>query len=198
MENIEIEIKIAINLECFTNCKNFLTKNAKFINSSQEIDQYLSPSHRNFLAPEFPYEWLRLREKNSKIILNYKHWYPENAETSTHCDEFETIVSNSDSLLKIFKELGINPLIIVDKIRDKYVYNDDFEISLDYVKELGYFAEIEYIGKSKSISEAQHKLFEIAKTLSLDISKRDNRGYPYLMLEQIGQLKNLKNDKQNR
>ena len=194
MENIEIEIKIRVDESNYKFCKDFLARNAKFINSSQEIDQYLSPSHRNFLAPEFPYEWLRLREKNNKVILNYKHWYPENAETSTHCDEFETVVSNSDSLLKIFKELGISPLIIVDKVREKYIYKDEFEVSLDFVKELGHFIELEYIGKSSSIEEAQGKLFEIAKTLNLDISKRDNRGYPYLMLEQVGQLKNYKND----
>ena len=194
MDNIEIEIKIRIDEPNYETCKAFLSANAKFINSSQEIDQYLSPSHRNFLAPEFPYEWLRLREKNSKIVLNYKHWYPENAENSTHCDEFETTVSNSDSLLKIFEALGVKPLIIVDKIREKFIYKDEFEISLDFVKELGRFVEIEYVGKTNSIDEAQNKLFDIAKSLNLDLSRRDNRGYPYLMLEQVGQLKNYKND----
>jgi predicted adenylyl cyclase CyaB len=195
MENIEIEIKIKISDETANCCKNFLAHNARFVNSSQEVDQYLGPSHRNFLAPEFPYEWLRLRLKNNKVVLNYKHWYPENAEVSTHCDEFETEIQNSDSLLKIFKALDITPLIIVDKVREKYNYKDEFDISIDFIKELGYFIEIEYIGKSNVIEEANKLVLEIAKTLNLDLSQRDNRGYPYLMLEKVGQLKNYKNDK---
>lgn len=195
MENKEIEIKIKISEEKANFCKNFLIHNAIFVNSSQEVDQYLSPSHRNFLAPEFPFEWLRLRLKNNKVVLNYKHWYPENAEVSTHCDEFETEIQNSDSLLRIFKALDITPLIIVDKVREKYNYKDEFDISIDFVKELGYFIEIEYIGKSNKIEEANKLLLEIAKTLNLDISQRDNRGYPYLMLEKVGQLRNYKNDK---
>lgn len=195
MENIEIEIKIKINGETARLCKNFLADNARFINLSQEVDQYLSPSHRKFLAPEFPYEWLRLRLKNNKVVLNYKHWYPENAEVSTHCDEFETEIQDADSLLKIFKALDITPLIIVDKVREKYNYKGEFDISIDFIKELGYFIEIEYIGKSNIIEEANKLLLEIAKSLNLDLSQRDNRGYPYLMLEKVGQLKNYKNDK---
>jgi predicted adenylyl cyclase CyaB len=195
MNNIEIEIKIRISDEIANHCKNFLADNAKFVNSSQEIDQYLSPSNRNFLAPEYPYEWLRLRQKNNKVVLNYKHWYPENEKVSTHCDEFETEIQHSDNLLKIFEALDVKPLITVDKVREKYNFKDEFEISIDFVKELGYFVEIEYIGKSNSIEEANLLLTETARTLNLDLANRDNRGYPYLMLEFVGQLKNFKNDK---
>ena len=63
------------------------------------------------------------------------------------------------------------------------------EISIDFVKELGYFVEIEYIGNSSSIEDANNELKEVAKTLSLDLNNRDNRGYPYLMLELNGQIK---------
>lgn len=189
MDNIEIEIKIRISDEIANHCKNFLADNAKFLNSSQEIDQYLSPSHRNFMAPEFPFEWLRLRQKNNKVVLNYKHWYPENEEIATHCDEFETEIQNSQSFLKIMEALNVTPLIIVDKVREKYNYKDEFEISIDFVKELGYFIEIEYIGNSTSIEDANKQLKDVAVTLNLDLNNRDNRGYPYLMLELNGQIK---------
>ncbi len=188
MDNIEIEIKIRVSDEVATHCKGFLADNAEFLNSSQEIDQYLSPSHRNFLAPEYPFEWLRLRQKNNRVILNYKHWYPENKEISTHCDEFETEIQNAQSFLKIMEALNVSPLIIVDKVREKYNYKDEFEISIDYINELGYFVEIEYIGKLTSIEEANSKLKEVADILNLDLNNRDNRGYPYLMLELKGQI----------
>lgn len=194
MENIEIEIKIKIDEQTHQRVKEFLEQKAQFGGKSREKDQYFSPSNRNFLAPEYPYEWLRLREKNDKVIFNYKHWYPENSHESTHCDEYESSISNVEAFIKILHALGINMLIKVDKTREKYVYQESFEIALDYVEELGYFIEIEYRGHSNDVTEAQQNLFRIATELQIDISKRDNRGYPFLMLEQKGLLKNYKDD----
>jgi adenylate cyclase, class 2 len=193
MENIEIEIKLRIDAETNIRCKSFLLENAKFIDNSREVDQYFSASNRNFLAPEYPYEWLRVREKNGKSVLNYKHWYPENSPNSTHCDEFETIISDSGALIKIFEQLDIALLIKIDKIREKFILNEKFEIALDFIENLGHFMEIEYIGEASSIIAAQEELFEIAGLLGLDLSTRDNRGYPYLMLEKLGTLNNYKN-----
>jgi adenylate cyclase class 2 len=198
MENIEIEIKIAIDNETFNTCKSYLSKHAKFISSIKEVDQYFNSSKKSFLAPSYPYEWLRLRKKNSHVILNYKHWYPVNSPISTHCAELEAEVSDYDSLMRIFKAVGIRSLITVEKAREKYLYNNDFEISLDHVQELGYFIEIEFVGNKSSISDAQMEITKLAMKLNLDLSKKDNRGYPYLLLEKRNLLKHDKNDKQNR
>lgn len=198
MENIEIEIKIVIDQQKYRSCKDYLEEHAVFIKADNETDQYFNSAKRNFLAPEYPYEWLRLRKKNGKTTLDYKHWYPRNSPVSTHCDELEIEVSNGDALFKIFRALGVRLLITVDKKREKYLYKDQLEVSLDYVMELGFFIEIEYVGEHISISDAQTKIIEFANALNLDISKRDNRGYPYLMLEKSGRLKKYKNDKQSR
>lgn len=189
MENIEIEIKIKIDEATYNRCKSFLEKNATFINASGEVDQYFNLSHRDFVATEYPSEWLRLREKNEKITLNYKHWYPENSPNATHCDELESSIWNADSFIKIFAAIGVVPLVKVAKNREKYIFKDEFEVSLDFVEELGYFIEIEYVGKSTSIEEANIQLREIAQALNVDLSQKDNRGYPYWMLERKGSLK---------
>lgn len=189
MNNIEIEIKIKIEKNNFMSLKQFLKENANYIGSSRQVDQYYSAPHRDFLEPEYPYEWLRIRKSKGITILNYKHWHPENSPTSTHCDEFESVVSEPSSLEAIFNAINIDLLIKVDKIREKFIYQKDFEISLDHVLDLGYFIEIEYKGLDISIEIVNEKLIQVSESLGLDLVNKDNRGYPYLMLEKVGQLK---------
>jgi len=181
--NIEIEIKIPLDEKSFFKVKEKLEKIAKFVKNSHQIDEYFTPAHRNFLEPEFPFEWLSIRKRDDKVVLNYKHYYPENVEITTHCDEFETEIKNLDQLEKIFSVLNFKKLVTVEKEREVYVYNDEFEIALDIVKELGHFMEIEAIKFFGSVEATREKLFEFAKNLGIDISKTDKRGYPYLLMK---------------
>ena len=174
--NVEIEIKIQLTENNFSKVKEKLKQVAKFVKTSKQEDEYFTPVHRNFVEPKYPFEWLSIRKRGGKSILNYKHWHPENAETTTHCDEFETEISNPDSLNKIFSALDLKKLIVVEKERGVYTYNDEFEIGLDSVGGLGNFIEIEAIKDFGSVEKAREKLFEFAKFLGVDISEPDKRG----------------------
>jgi predicted adenylyl cyclase CyaB len=198
MQDTEIEMKVQIDKDIYEKCKEYLLENASFISSKTESDQYFNSPRKNFLAPEYPYEWLRVRKSDKHVMLNYKHWYPKNSPISTHCDELEAEVSDHDTLMRIFQAIGINLLITVNKYRQKFRYCDDLEICLDYISELGYFIEIEFVGANSSILHAHSEIIKLAELLSLDLSKKDNRGYPYLMLEKKNLLKKYKNDKQDR
>jgi predicted adenylyl cyclase CyaB len=186
INDTEIEIKIPIDESKFKELKQRMEKMAKFVKSSQQSDDYFIPCHRNFLEPEFPFEWLSIRRRGDKAILNYKHFYPENAEIQTHCDEFETEIKNPDKMGKIFSALNLTKAVTVDKTRDIYMYNDEFEIALDSVKDLGHFIEIETMKDFGSVEAARNAIFAFAKSLGLDISKTDERGYPYLLLKKKG------------
>jgi len=124
-----------------------------------------------------------IRKRGGKVILNYKHWYPENTEINTHCDEYETDVEDVEQLKKMFSALNFKKLVTVEKEREVYNYNDEFEIGLDIVRELGYFIEIETMKNFGSVEKAREKLFEFAKSIGIDTSKPDKRGYPYLLME---------------
>ena len=89
-------------------------------------------------AVEVINEWIRIGERGQKKILNYKNWHD-----NMYCDEWEVEIDNSENLDKIFKVLGLEIIAVVDKDRKKYMYLDKYEISLDSVKDLGYFIEIE-------------------------------------------------------
>ena len=186
MENIEIEIKVEVTQAIFESFRSFLKENAQFVKESYQTDEYYTPAHRDFLFPEYPYEWLSIRERNSKVILNYKHWYPENEEKSTHCDEYEVELSSYSKMDKIFKALDIRSLCKVVKTREIYNYKGEFEISMDKVEDLGFFIEIEVKKDFGSIEKSNKKLLEFANRMGVDTSKRNYRGYPFLLLEKKG------------
>ncbi len=187
--NVEIEIKIQLDEKTFLKVQEQLKSTAKLIKSEREIDEYFTPSHRNFVSPQFPYEWLRLRKRGSSAILTYKHFHPENVEKTTHCDEFESKVENDEQLQKILKALDFQKLITVDKSRITYHHKDEFEMALDTVQELGNFIEIEALKDFGSIEAARERLFEYAKQLGVDTSNYDLRGYPFMLLKKKGLLK---------
>ena len=188
-DNIEIEIKIPIDESNFLKVKEKLQKITKFVKKSSQTDEYFTPIHRNFVEPKFPYEWLSIRKRGGKFILNYKHFYPENVEVSTHCDEFETVIEKPEQLEKIFSALNLKKLVVVEKEREVFIYNDKFEIALDIVKELGNFIEIEAIKDMGTINETREKLFQFVKNLGIDISNTDKRGYPFLLMKKKGLIK---------
>jgi predicted adenylyl cyclase CyaB len=182
----EIEIKIQVKEDAFFKARERAKKIARFAKTTQQADEYFAPWHRNFLEPKFPFEWLSIRKRGGKTILNYKHFYPENAEKHTHCDEHELEISNADQLQKVFSVLNFKKLVTVEKERDVFVYGDEFEIAFDTVKELGYFIEIETIKNFGSVEAARKALFEFAKILGVDTSKPDERGYPYILMKKKG------------
>jgi predicted adenylyl cyclase CyaB len=187
--NVEVEIKVPVDENAFLKLRDKLNNIAKFVETLQQKDKYFVPAHRDFLEPKFPFEWLSIRKRGDRNILNYKHWHPENVELSTHCDEFETEIINPLHLEKIFSVLNIKELVTVEKEREVFTYNDEFEIALDTVKELGHFIEIESMKDFGSIEATREKIIEFAKTLGIDTSKLDKGGYPLALMEKKGLLK---------
>jgi adenylate cyclase class 2 len=189
-DNIEIEIRFPLDEKIFSELREKLKKTAKFVKKSHQKDDYFTPVHRNFLDLNLPSEWLRIRTKDGKTMLNYKHWYyPDGVDSGTHCNEFETQVENPEQLNKIFSALDFKKLLTVEKNREIYIYNNQFEISLDSVKNLGHFIEIEAKKNFGSIKQSREKLFDFAKSLGLDISNVDKKGYAFLMAKKKGLIK---------
>ena len=185
----EIELKFKLDEKEFSEIKEKISKIAKFIKNISHKDEYISPPHKDFLKPKYPYEWLRIGERGNKTILNYKHFYPEEVEVHTHCDELEFEAENAEQLRQMFSALNFKTNVVIEKQRQAYNYNDEFEIAFDTVKEIGYFIEIEAIKHSESIEKTREKLFEFAKSLGIDISTSDKRGYPYLLMKLRGLIK---------
>ncbi len=175
--NIETEIKIKLEEDEYNRLKHFFEHNAEFKKENNQLDIYYQPTYRKFIPEninETVDEWLRIGKRGNKIILNYKNWHK-----NKYCDEYEVEIDDYENLDKIFKILGIEQIAVVDKTRFTYFYLNKYEIALDYVKELGYFIEIEIKKYDKSFLEEYDDLLNMSKNLNLNLSNIDNRGYPY-------------------
>lgn len=187
--NIEVEIKIRIDPNLFLIIKEKIKQIAKFAKKTLQVDEYYTPQHKNFVEPNYPFEWLSIRKRGEKSFLNYKHFYPENVEITSHCDEFEALIDKPEQIEKIFSKLNFKKLITVEKDREAYVCKDEFEIALDTVKDLGFFMEIEALKDLGGIDQTRKKLISFAEELGVDATNTEKRGYPYLLMKKKGLIK---------
>lgn len=83
---------------------------------------------------------LRLRQKGDKVILTYKELISQ--EEAKIMDEYELIVSDFETIKRIFEGLGLFPLYEFNKHRTTYKLNNtNFEI--DKYPDIPAFLEIE-------------------------------------------------------
>lgn len=174
---VETEIKFKITKTLFDQLISKMDKESKFLKENRQLDTYYQPTYRKFLNDNEITEWLRIGERGNKTILNYKNWHD-----NMYCDEYEVEIDNSKNLDRIFNILGLEKIVVVDKQRKTYYYLDKYEIAFDYVKELGYFIEIEVKNYSKDPIEEYNDLLNLAKDLNLSFDNIDKRGYPYHLI----------------
>ena len=60
----DIEIEIQVNVEKIEPFLEFLTKSGQFVGEKHQVDEYFTPTHRDFLAVRPAVEWLRLRNSD--------------------------------------------------------------------------------------------------------------------------------------
>lgn len=186
MVNKDIEIELKFPLKNPKEVIEFLNKHAQLKSKNVfQRDTYFTPAHRDFLNVKFPFEWLRLRESDKGASLNYKHFYPENAEKTDYCDEFETKIDNPQAVKKIFDSLNFKKAVIVEKSRTTWLF-EDVEIAIDDVKELGSFIELETTTHFDDPRKGKEYLYKFLKKLNADVGEEDIRGYPFRILEKQG------------
>ena len=179
----DVEIEIQVSIENNKPLINFLEKNADFKKESHQIDEYFSPTHRNFVEARPLKEWLRLRDSGGKYSINYKNWHYDKDGKGHHCDEYEAKIEDLNQLKKILDVLNFKPLVKVDKIRKTWVYKD-YEIAVDSVKGLGDFVEIEYIGREEKVDPKKitEEMINFLKSVGCGQIKRNYVGYPFQLL----------------
>jgi len=179
--NIEIEIQVQV--ENLQKLLDFLNEKAEFKGEKHQVDEYFTPFHRDFIAVRPACEWLRLRDTDGKYSINYKNWHFDDQGKSHYCDEYETKVEDIEQVRKIFAALNIKPTVKVDKIRKIWVF-DDYEITVDSVRDLGDFVEIEHFGEigDKSPEQITDEMIKFLKNAGCGEIKRNYVGYPFLIL----------------
>jgi adenylate cyclase class 2 len=177
------EIEIQVRIEKPEVLLDFLNKNAQFKNEQRQVDEYFTPSDRDFTSVRPVREWLRVRESAKGSSVNYKIWnYDENGKSS-YADEFETPVSNVVAMRNIFERIKCRKIAVVDKTRKTWLFKD-YEVTIDSVKNLGEFVEIEYSGKDENIDAKKviGEMISFLKDIGCGKTERNYVGYPFQIL----------------
>ena len=183
----ETEIELQAKIEHVEPLLSFLDKEGKFQFEKRQVDQYFTPAHRDFLSKNPIEEWLRLRDSSGAYSLNYKKWHFDGDGRGLYADEYETKLENFQMAEKILVAVDVKPLVVVDKNRKVWLYAD-YEISLDSVKDLGDFVEIEYKGQrdSSEHKEILEEMVGFLKKLGCGAIEMNHSGYPALLLGRGG------------
>ncbi|MFI5496702.1 class IV adenylate cyclase [Actinoplanes sp. NPDC051859] len=153
--------------------------------TSRQIDTYYNAPHRDFLEPEAISEWLRIREEdNGGASVNFKRWLPVEALTKTHCDEYESSVTDPEAIRRLLHALDFTEMVKVDKFREEWFVTGDTPviIAIDTINGFGTFVEFEFKGEAADTDEAIEQLTRFIAGLDVSLGERINRGYPHMML----------------
>ncbi|MBI4093324.1 MAG: class IV adenylate cyclase [Candidatus Kerfeldbacteria bacterium] len=188
LTNVEVELTFPLlNQEALKRRLAELARPEK--QQEYQKDTYYIPAHRNFLKQKPISEWLRVRETQKGASLNYKFWHNQDDAQAVSADELETEVSDVGAVKNILRRLDIKEVVIVEKRRSTWMYKD-VEIAIDEVTDLGSHIELEAKGEFASVEEAKKRLYVVLKEIGAKTGLQDFRGYPHLLLEKQGLLKN--------
>lgn len=174
MNGREIELKLEIDLSDYSRISELLKNKVKFVSEKHQVDVYYSPLGEHFY--DSGDRCLRIRTEGNVSFLSFKRIHAVNT-TQQYIEEYESKIDDVISIDKILLSLGFNKEIVVDKYRMEFLIVDEFLVSLDFVKNLGYFLEVENINDSKSIEERNKDLLDFVNKLEVSVSKRNTEGY---------------------
>ncbi len=167
INELEIEVKLKLDSNLFNKLLNRMLNEGKLIEEVEQRDIYYVSKYKEFLD-----EWLRIRSEDGKNILTYKK-----KESESYCLELETLFDNYDNLDKILSNIEFNKKGIICKKRIKIMYKGKYEISFDYVLNVGLFLEIEVKRIDSDKKEEVYELMNLLNLLKLDISLIDSKRY---------------------
>ncbi|TWT39677.1 class IV adenylate cyclase [Blastopirellula retiformator] len=149
----------------------------------KQSDYYYGHPSRDFAETD---EALRIRKVGSKNIITYKG--PKIDSTTKTRREIEVpLVSGSEgaaNIVEMLESLGFSLVAEVTKNRRKanlQFADQEVEVALDEVKNLGQFVELEISAEEADIDAARTAINELAAKLGLSGSER--RSYLELILE---------------
>lgn len=181
-KRIEVEAKFPLENVDYTISKLKEVGVQTEINKMQK-DIYFTPAHENFIERQPIIEWLRVRDDGEEQTINYKNWGNVNGKNKITCKEIEVGIDDYNGMLEILKMLDFKEIIVVEKTRNSFEYNDII-FSIDTIKDLGNFIELEF--KTNKFDTEEESLEYIKKnldTLKIEVGTQIFAGYPQLVME---------------
>lgn len=162
-----IEVEVKAKIDSFDIMRKRLENlNAKKVKTEYQEDIYFNSPVCDFVETD---EALRIRKTKTdtyeKIFITYKG--PKIDSESKTREEVEMEIEDETKCKKIFENLGFEEVRTVIKNREYYKI-DNYEISLDDIKGLDSYMEIEItLEDGSDYTEAQKSIFEMFKKLGI-------------------------------
>lgn len=185
------EIEIQVIIKNPTEVEKKLRKVGKFVKTRKQIDKYFVPPDRDFFAIEPPIEYLRVRYEKDKNHLNYSFLHFDKNNQLIVTDEYETLTKEPEIIEEIFKKIGMIPKVTVEKIR-KYFDCNDFEVTLDNIKDLGDFMEVEAKRDFGGAEKTRKACLEFLNNLNVKYEQKSMMGYPRMLYRKFKKGNNAK------
>src|SRR5450759_407956 len=177
---IEIEVKASVEdpkqLE-----RSLIEFGATPIGIETQADTYYNAPYRDFGTTD---EALRIRVEDGKSVLTYKG--PKMDKVSKTRKEVETEIKDIDGMGNILSSLGFFPVATVSKKRKSFRVGDFF-ISLDEVRDLGHFIEVEIdVKDERNFQEKVESIFRFMGKLGINRESSIRKSYLEMILENKG------------
>jgi adenylate cyclase class 2 len=175
---IEVEIKAKIS-DSKKIIKRLKTKTI-FLKEIFQEDIYFNAPDRDFRITD---EALRIRTSSEGSELTYKGPKIGNLMDKTREEISVRIIKNRETIQIILEKLGFQPVGKVSKKRLLFRF-DDLSISIDFVKDLGEFIEVEgLVQTQKEIASKRTKILNFIETLGVPFEDLKRRSYLELLLK---------------
>jgi len=153
---IEIEVKVKADLKAIE--KRLVEEGANLVSEERQIDTYYSAPHKDFAQTD---EALRLRSVGRKNTLTYKG--PRLGTVSKSRKEIVLSVPRKP-IEELLGSLGFSKFGQVIKSRRNYELGS-LSVSLDNVKNLGTFMEIEALAEERDFETHERRVIELLEKL---------------------------------
>ncbi|MFH1650116.1 MAG: class IV adenylate cyclase [Candidatus Woesearchaeota archaeon] len=127
-----------------------------------------------------PRSWLRVRTQEGRSFVTFKKDVFKGKEW-IYSDEHETEVKDAELMNKILEELGFQELITLHNERNVFK-QDDYEIVLEDVKDLGLFLEVELKREPEDAEKAKSQIQKFISELGLK-TEDVKEGKPGMLLK---------------
>ena len=178
----EIEIQAKIKRPKETEKK--LKRVGKFIKVRKQVDKYFVSGKRNFFSKEPPIEYLRIRYEKDKNHLNYSFLHFGRNGWLRKTDEYETLIEKPEIVEEILKKLGFILKVTVIKTR-KYFNCGNFEVTLDQIRGLGDFMEVEAKKNFGGVDKTRKACQKFLDGLNIEYEVKRLMGYPRMLYQRL-------------
>lgn len=150
----------------------------------RQVDTYYNAPHRDLLEMPVVTEWLRIRRTGGGASLNFKKWHLDDDGQATHCDEYESEVTDAEAVGRTLQALDFTQMISVDKVREEWTLpGGGIVIAFDTLAGIGSFVEFEFKADADTVRAAIDELASFVDGLGVQLGERINKGYPHMLLD---------------